>query len=196
MNLSLISNKVSSLITKDLDYSEDKQEIIAYAVETILLFIIGGLFIILLGYALKALLPTIIAATFGGLLRKFSGGAHFNTPYKCLIFGAVVYSCIGVITINLVTNSFFSIYFLLIILFAAFLIVSLYAPVDSASKPIHSRTLRSKLKRLSMLFVCITFILAAVVNNRIFAVSAVLGVFYQSITLLPSFNKRGGEHSL
>lgn len=196
MNLSLISNKISKLITKDLNYNEDKVEIITYAIESFILFTGGFLLIVLFGYALKVLLPTVIAAIFGGLLRKVSGGAHFNSPYKCLIFGALVYSFMGVVSINLVKNGFSNKYILLFALLVSFLLIFFYAPVDSESKPIHSKSLRSKLKQLSMLFAIITFIMVAIINIRILNISAVLGVFYQSITLLPMFNKRGGEYSI
>lgn len=37
MDFSLISNKLSDVITTELDYCEDKKEIIAYAIETAIL---------------------------------------------------------------------------------------------------------------------------------------------------------------
>jgi Accessory gene regulator B. len=57
-----ISNKLTEVITNELDCNEDKKEIIAYAIETALLFILGSLLIILIGYAFHALMTTIIAA--------------------------------------------------------------------------------------------------------------------------------------
>jgi len=196
MDFSYLSNKFTNAITNELNYSEDKKEIIAYAIETIFLFILGGLLLILFGYALNALIPTIIAAAFGALLRKVSGGAHFDAPLKCTVIGAIVYSSMGVIAKNLVGYDFNNKYVLLAILLVAFLLVAFLAPVDSESKPIHSTSLKFKLRIASMLFVIFTSVMVAFSDNKLLSVSAVLGLFYQSITLLPKFNKKGGEYSL
>ncbi|MFA6809174.1 MAG: accessory gene regulator B family protein, partial [Eubacteriales bacterium] len=92
MNISQISEKMSNFITKDLDYSEEKKEVVTYAIETGFLSLLGFTVILIGGYFFDALIPAAIAAVFGGLLRRVSGGAHFNTPIKCLAFGAIIYT--------------------------------------------------------------------------------------------------------
>ncbi|KGP76246.1 accessory gene regulator AgrB [Desulfosporosinus sp. Tol-M] len=191
-----ISNKLTEVITNELDCNEDKKEIIAYAIETALLFILGSLLIILIGYAFHALMTTIIAAIFGGLLRRVSGGAHFNTPVKCLIIGAISYGFIGVLAKKLLDSNLTNQYVLIFSLVASFLLVAFLAPVDSDAKPIHSSSLKFKLKISSMVFIIILFIIMYVFDNPVLSVSAVLGVAYQSITLLPIFNRKGGENRL
>ncbi|MHB8126856.1 MAG: accessory gene regulator ArgB-like protein [Desulfitobacteriaceae bacterium] len=191
MNLSDISNKLTIMITNELDYCEDKKEIIAYAIETILLFILGALLIILLGYVLNALIPAIFAAIFGGLLRRVSGGAHFNSPLKCLIFGSLIYSSIGVIAKKLVDYDLTNMYVLISCMLISFLIVSFLAPVDSEAKPIHSKSFKLKLKISSMFFIIISILIISLADNPVLSVSAVLGVSYQSLTLLPIFNRKG-----
>ena len=47
-----ISYKLTEVITSELNYNEDKKEIIAYALETTLLFVLGSLLIMLLGLSL------------------------------------------------------------------------------------------------------------------------------------------------
>ena len=192
----LISVKLANVLTNELEYSEDKKEIIAYAIETTLLAILGALLIVLLGYALNALVPTVIAAVFGGLLRRVSGGAHFNTPYKCLTFGAFIYCSLGILAEKLVDYDLANSYVLLLLVLVSLLLVSLLAPVDSEAKPIHSDSLKSILKILSVVLIIVSFFIVQFSANQLLAVSAVLGVFYQSITLLPIFNKKGGELGL
>ncbi|MDR3541274.1 MAG: accessory gene regulator B family protein [Desulfosporosinus sp.] len=191
-----ISNRLTEVLTNELDYDEDKKEIIAYAIETALLSVLGALLIMLLGYAFNALIPALIAAIFGGSLRRVSGGAHFNTPLKCLTTSSIIYALIGVLTKKLVsydlTNQSIQIFPLLV----SFLLVAFLAPVDSESKPIHSSSLKVKLKISSMVFVIISFVIILFIDNKLLSVSAVLGVFYQSITLLPTFNRKGGEYGL
>jgi len=188
-----ISNKLTETITNELDYNADNREIIAYAIETIFLFILGSLLIILLGYALDALIPAVIAAIFGGLLRRVSGGAHFNSPLKCLIFGSLIYSFIGVLSKKLVDYDLTNKYILFFSLLVSFFIVAFLAPVDSQAKPIHSSSFKVKLKTSSMVFVIISFLIVSLTDDPLLNISAVLGLSYQSLTLLPIFNMKGGE---
>ena len=190
MNFSKISATLTNGLTEELDFSDDQKEIISYAIETTLLSIIGTVMVTCLAYFFDALVPAIIAAVFGGLLRKLSGGAHLNTPLKCLIFGALTYSSIGVLAKNLQIYKLINQNILLLIPLVCFLIVFLLAQVDSHAKPIHSKKLKIKLKISSMSFILISFILISVTNDLLINVSAALGLLYQSMTLLPIFNKR------
>lgn len=190
MDLAEISQKIANKITLDLDYNEDNKEIVAYAIETGLLNILGISLIILLGLLFNALWSAVLAALFGGTLRRLSGGAHFNTPQKCLLFGAIAYSAVGLLAKKLALVGFTSFYFTTIVLLFSLILVFNLAPVDSEAKPIHSQSLRKKLKFSSVAFIIATFIAINTVNNSLFITSAALGIFSQSITLLPIFNKR------
>ena len=185
-----ISNKLTELITNELDYDEDKKEIITYAIESALLFVLGFLLIMLIGYIFQALIPAVIAAVFGGLLRRLSGGAHFNTPVKCLAFGALVYGLLGVLAKKLVAYNLIDQYVLVFGLLISFFLVACLAPVDSEAKPIYSSSLKIKLKILALVFLSISCLIVYFTDNPVLRISAVLGVSYQSLTLLPMFNRR------
>jgi len=189
MNFTIISEKLTNGITKDLDYNEEKKEIIAYTIETVLLSICGTFLIIILGCLLNALVPVVTAAVFGGILRRLSGGAHFNMPLKCLLFGTVIYSLIGVLAKKLIGHNLTNQHVLILILLISLLIVAILAPVDSQTKPIHSVVLRKKLKISSMILIIVLLLIIINSSNILLNVSAVLGIFYQSITLLPIFNR-------
>lgn len=196
MSLAEISQKLTYYITNQLNYDEEKKEIIAYAIETALLTFSGVLLISLLGYFFEALMPTLISAAFGGSLRRLSGGAHFNTPLKCLLSGALTYALIGVLTIKIVDHNLINSYITTALLVITLIIVLILAPVESEGKPIHSMSLRRKLKVASSFFVLMVFFIPYFTANSMVNISAVLGVLSQSITLLPMFNKKGGEFGL
>lgn len=185
-----ISNKLTEVITSELHYDEDRKEVISYAIETTLLFCLGLFSLVIIGYSLNALMPTVIAAFFGSSLRRVSGGAHFDTPFKCLVFGTVVYCSIGVLGKKVVEYDLTNKYILFFILLVSFLLVAFLAPVDSESKPINSRSFKYKLKVFSLSFLIFTILVVAYMDNTLINVGAVLGVAYQSITLLPIFNMR------
>jgi len=185
-----ISNKLTEIITNELDLNNDKKEIIAYAIENLVLFLLGFFSLVFLGILSNSLFSILVAAAFGGLLRRVSGGAHFDTPIKCLVFGSFIYTSIGIIAKKIGEYNLFSsegaFYMILSICLG---LVVLFAPVDSDSKPINSIQLKQTLKIISIAFIIMTFIVVYFTENILFSVSAVMGVFYQCITLLPSFNK-------
>lgn len=189
MLFSKISQNTAAYISQEINLDEDREEIIAYAIETMLLSIVGFILIILVGMLFGAAFPAAIAAIAGGLLRRLSGGAHFNTPYKCLVFGAIVYGLLGLVVNVAITNFGFSLSLNVLLLIVALLLVGLFAPVDSEAKPIHSSDLRKKLKFFSILFVVFIFFLAFFLESPIIIQALVLGVVYQANTLLPMFNK-------
>lgn len=191
MSYSKISTQLAQYISKDLEFSEEKEEIITYAIETLLLSLLGFAAILLVSYLFNAIIPAATAAIFGGILRRFSGGAHFNSPGKCLAFGTFIYSLIGLLTKQLITYQFINnINILFFLLFISLVLVFLFAPVDSIAKPIHSKKLRIKLRILSILLIFFAFCFILLDISLLVKVSAVLGIMYQSITLLPFLNKR------
>ncbi len=193
MNISHFSKRLCDIITGELNYSEEKKEIVAYGIETAFLTILGFLSIVLIAFFLNALVPATLAAIFGGLLRRISGGAHFETPTKCLVFGAISYSLLGVISKEVMEIELYSAYLILFPLLISLIIVFLYAPVDCDAKPIYSNKLKTKLKMASTGFVLLTIILIQFSNNQLFNISVVLGVGFQALTLLPVFNKKERE---
>ncbi|MCM1567726.1 MAG: accessory regulator AgrB [Dehalobacter sp. 4CP] len=192
MDLSQISERISRNMTAELDFDNDKKEIVAYGIESLVLTVLGFLAIMGMAFLFKALVPTVIAAVFGGFLRRVSGGAHFDTPLKCLAFGAVVYSSLGVIAKEIVNYGFQSSGVLLAVLLFSLALVAILAPVDCEAKPIHSQNFRRKLKIISIGFVILTIGVVLVSNNFLVNTSAVLGIVFQTMTLLPVFNKKRG----
>jgi len=185
-----ISQALSDTITKDLDLDEEKREIITYSIEYLFLQLFGFIAIIIVSFFFGVVKTALIASIFGAVLRKVSGGAHFSSPIMCLSFGAVVYTAIGKIAveINKFPNINFNYFFVFLII--CLVIVYRLAPVDSPAKPIHSKGFKRKLRLASVIFVIFTIILIFFIDSITFRTSAALGIIYQTATLLPIFNKR------
>jgi accessory gene regulator B len=190
MDLSEISERLSNTLTAELDYDEEKKEIVAYGIESVALTIAGFLAVILVAVLFRALLPTVIAALFGGMLRKVSGGAHFNTPLKCLVSGAVVYSLLGVTAKGLIAFGLYSTSIYIVVLTICLATVAILAPVDCEAKPIHSRSLRRNLKLASVGFIILALMVVLFSHNIWVNTGAVLGIACQTMTLMPVFNKK------
>lgn len=195
MAYSIISTKISDYLAEELQHSDEKKEITAYAIENIINTIIGFIVIMALGFFLKAPLATFWTAMAGGFLRKLSGGLHCSTAARCIISGAVTYSVTGWLTEHIFLLLGEKTYYVMVLLAAGILclvIVARYAPVDSAAKPIVSVHFRNKLRMLSILCV-IFFIIIALLNTGSSTAPAVIGgLILQSVSLLPFLNRRGG----
>jgi accessory gene regulator B len=199
MSIHSLSAKLAAQLANELNYSGEKEEIIAYAIETALLFAIGLILVLLLGFILNALSATILVVLFGGLLRRLSGGAHFNSPLKCMFIGSVVYALLGFLSELLFHSGITDKILLIPVLVVCLLMVALLAPVDSAAKPIQARSFKVKLKIAAILFVGISLSIVIISDYSILNVSVTLGILYQCVTLLPYFNSpsiRGGEYGL
>lgn len=191
MKYSKLSQNIASYFASEIGIDEEKQQIIAYSIELLILDILGFILILVIGACLKSTFYAGIAGISGGLLRRLSGGAHLDNPIKCLVFGAIIYGLLGFISRIIIeifggSLSFFLNFGLLLCL----IIVYLYAPVDSAAKPIRSIILRKKLKYGSIAFLLVAFILLSILGVNSLSVSFFLGIFYQVLTLLPAFNRR------
>jgi accessory gene regulator B len=195
MAYSAFSTKISDYLGKELQYSEDNKEILAYAIESIINSVLGFILIMALGFLLRVPLETFWAAMAGGLLRKLSGGFHCSTPARCIISGAISYSLIGWIANYSFCLLGISAYYS-IVLWAlgiiCLVLVGCYAPVDSKAKPIVSRQFRQKLRIFSVLCVLL-FGIFAYFNTESSTASAVVGgLLLQSVSLLPFLNREGG----
>ena len=192
MRYTPISEKTSEYLAKEFDYSEEKKEILAYAVENILLTVVGFVMVIAVGFAVRAPVETLSAAIAGGILRKFSGGAHAATRTSCLVIGAVLYPGVGWLIKTL--SPFWGYQGISIIIFGlvALLLVLIYAPVDSPAKPIVSQEFRRKLRKGAIISVVLFMGLAIINTSKVWALPLAGGLFVQSLSLLPFLNK-GGE---
>lgn len=185
-----LSNKLSTTIAKETALDEEKQEILAYAVETTILSIVGTLLVILSSSLFRVLIPALIATFFGGTLRRLSGGAHFNTPLKCLAFGTFMYTLLGILATKLSYFGLVNNWLLIPLVILCLVIAALLAPVESEGKPIISRSFRLKLKMFSIIFIIIVLFILLLSSSSVLKASSVLGITYQCLTLLPIFSRR------
>ena len=193
MSYSGLSTRISSYLAQELKYCEEEKEILAYAVENILMTVLGFAIIMFIGLLLRAPYETFFAAVAAGTLRKFSGGAHFSTPAKCLLTGGLVYPLFGLIVKNVLMDYVKEPMFLTVVLITAvvsFYIVFKYAPVDSVNKPIVSPEFRKKLFRASIVTILVFYAVAFLNYYTSLGLSILGGIFLQAVTLLPLLNRR------
>lgn len=150
---------IARYLREKLELTSEQEEVALYSLE---IFIYTGsafLGVGLAGWLLGCLPATLIVALTIFVLRCFSGGAHSESPLGCIILSVLLIplTAKGVV----LSTPFFSLPFLLILIFFGFLL-SLFlvwrlAPVDTPAKPVFSESHRRQLRILSLSTVGLVF---------------------------------------
>lgn len=148
--------KFSSKIADKLAISsgnEDKKDVIAYAIEVLVLNFLDITLALLIGALLGVLPGTIICLIIFIFLRSFNGGSHSKSPLICMVVTGIVFPFIALFAnrITLIPHHIWGIVFL-----CAFIYALLKAPVEVEAAPILSSTRRKTLLYLSLIFLLIT----------------------------------------
>ncbi|MCY6484774.1 accessory gene regulator B family protein [Clostridium aestuarii] len=190
-----LSTNLASKISSTLALNKNNEEIIAYGAFAFFQMLWAIFIIVLFGIILDVLKESLIIAFTASFLRKYSGGAHANSPNRCAVIGAIV--CDGLAlavnkTSNLVTIKLVIIIVIISFLFSYYIIYKL-APVDSSAKPIKKTETKQRLKRSSLillhgfiLMICILLILYYKLEIKYLLISVIcvcLGITWQSFTL-------------
>lgn len=158
-----ISKKISSSISKELEFDSEKEEVINYGIfafiQMFISIILVGIIGIILGVFKEALLISFVTA----ILRKSSGGVHAGTPGSCNIIGTIASIVMGLVAKFIKVNIDEVTLLGGITFFIAYIAIYRLAPVDSITKPINSIAKRKRLKRSSLIIISIYF--AIVVLN-------------------------------
>ena len=151
--------KISSKIATELHMNEEQKAIIRYGIFAMIQTTIAIFTNILFGTLLGVLIPSLIISFIAVILRKYSGGAHAQTPESCVIIGTLV-SVGGALAVSYISWNMELIILLGIILFAiAYYTICKLAPVDSAAKPIRKEEKKKMLKKRSIFILMIYYII-------------------------------------
>ena len=158
-----VSKKISSSISKELEFDNEKEEVINYGIfafiQMFISIILVGIIGIILGVFKEALLVSFVTA----ILRKSSGGVHAGTPGSWNVIGTIASVGMGLVA-KLINIDINGVILLGGITFCiAYIAIYRLAPVDSITKPIKSTDKRKRLKRSSLIIISIYF--AIVVLN-------------------------------
>lgn len=195
MSYSRPSLKISEYLAAEMNYDEETRNILAYALDSILLTMGGFITIWVIGTLLGVFRQTLVAAIAGGVLRLFSGGTHCSTPLKCMLTGAALYTCVGWGAANIYTlqpDKFILFVSMFILAIVSFIMVAKYAPVDSPAKPIVSVDYRNKLYKGSVITTLVLMVMMLINYQTIWGIAISGGLFIQASSLLPRFQK---EHN-
>lgn len=188
-----ICENMSDKIAKELNFETNQRAVINYGLFAMVQTSIAIVTEIIFGAILGVLMPTLIISLVAVFLRKYSGGAHAQTPEKCIVIGDIV-SVGGALGVSWIPWNVINIIVLGVIIFTlSYYFVWRLAPVDSASKPIRRVEKKQLLKKRSI-FILSIYLIATIVslllylNNTdekllIYIASVYVGIGWQTFTL-------------
>ena len=191
-----LCNKIANKIAIELNFDNDKKEVLAYGAFALLQMLISILLVLIIGLLFNVAIEAIIISFIVSILRKYSGGVHASSPSACMFIGTII--CVGLaIVIKFFLVPLMDIKILLIlgtlIFIWSFYILYKLAPIDSLNKPIKREEKRKRMKKGSIrilgIYLIIVFIDIIIFHyfggNRliIYAICIYAGVLWQTFTL-------------
>lgn len=190
-------------------FNPNQAELLGYGAEIILGSILKLAVLFSIATLLRVVYEVSILLFIIGLLRTLSGGAHCSAYYRCLVASVII-----IISLGCMIKVMFPLFQGLpgLILLTGVLMVSIYlychyAPQAPLSKPLKSKAIEDKFRRLTILtalFLSIVSIIAG--PGYLISWIIAFGLLWQAFTLTPfghllikkldilfSLNWKGGE---
>lgn len=184
-----ISSKITNFIASYTNTSKEDLEKINYGLLVIILNFFKLVLLLATAYILGVLNYTVLSLLVFGALRIFASGPHSDSSLKCIILNYIFFLGDVYLSIYLKTN----IYILTTIFLVSIILILLYAPADTAKRPIVSAKLRKKLKIYSLSTAIAFFIICLFNNNMIVKNIIIFAILEESICLTPFFYKISGK---
>ena len=191
-----LCNKVANKIAIQLDFDNDKKEVLTYGAFALLQMLISIALVLIFGMIFNVAVEALIISFIVSILRKYSGGVHASSPSACMVVGTII--CVGQailikgFLVPQISTKVLLIFGTLTFIWSYYIVFKL-APVDSPNKPIkrEEKIRRMKKGSITILSVYAIIILIDIIifhyfgGNKliIYAVCIYAGVLWQTFTL-------------
>ena len=98
-----LAKQLANNIASSLNYDKEKEAVIAYGLIAIIQVAITVLLILLFGIQIGAPIEALVICFSASILRKYSGGAHADTPELCTAISVIYCILMALLTKHLLT---------------------------------------------------------------------------------------------
>jgi len=159
------SRRLAGCLAAGAGLSPEKEAILAYAIEILVLNLINIFLALMLGLLLGVLPGTAACLFTAALFRHTAGGAHSRSPWRCGVLTVTVFPLLALLSGCLANiKPPFSGMFLVAAVLAGTAAIIILAPVDSPAAPVIAPARRKKLKLLSLLMLLLLAVGLAVLQ--------------------------------
>jgi accessory gene regulator B len=151
--LNNMSEKIADWLIRQKAISADERELYAYAVHCLFSLIYPLVFSLVIGAFLGMPIEAVAMIIPFIVVRKFSGGYHADSFYKCLIISSIVIVTMLQISKYINNNMFFNVIYI-----GSSILLMIFSPIDSANKRLDNDDKRF-CKKVTILIVLVLFII-------------------------------------
>jgi len=152
MSYLFFSRRTAGYLAAKTGLDQEKEVVLAYVIEVLILNFGNLLLTLLLGMFLGVLPGTAACIAAAASFRHTAGGAHSKSPWRCAAVTIVVFPAMALLASHLSGfNSIYTDILSSVAIVAGLISVIILAPVDTPSAPIISPARRKRLKVLSIL---------------------------------------------
>ena len=157
---------------------------IKYGIQLILNMLTKILVSFLIGAIIGLFMETLLLVLFFGIIRLYSGGAHYDSDKMCWIVTVAIFVG-GALFSNVVDMN---IYFFVVSILTATVLLWKYAPSQTTKNPIPYNCRRSRKYRV-VLFSLLYLLIGITCRNEITMVLIFIAVWSNVISVLPMCNR-------
>ena len=191
MSIHELSVRCAAYLARELVTDHIQENRMAFGLELFLGELIKLILVIIVSLLL-GILPEVLTVTLtAGFLRLASGGEHCTAYYRCLIGGVTCFLVLGGIA-HVLYPLLGHLDLLLIVVTGTVIstaLLYLYAPGDTANKPIDTAEEKSRFKRWSLIIAGLYFVLMitmiTIPRTEILVLPILIGTMEQSFTVTP-----------
>lgn len=179
-----LSKRISNRLVDKGVISNDEDDICSYGL--FMIFSHTSLFIvtIIFGFLLKQPLKSILFYIQFQVIRRYAGGYHASSEWKCNALSALsTFVCIWLMTNTDINNAFIIV---LTITIVSAILIALFCPVDTKEKPLSDKEFRHFRKItiiVLLVFACIIIILM-LFGQKAWTLPTCFSVILESILLI------------
>lgn len=180
-----ISKSLLNLIKSTLDKTDTELEQIKYGIDSILTNVTKLIILFIAAYFLSIIKYTLIALISFGLLRAFASGIHATSNLKCILTNFIIFFGNIYLSLFLKLNKVH----ITILFIISLCLVVLYAPSDTAAKPLLNKKVRKKMKIYSSFSVIILYFLCIYLRNSIYVNLITFSTLFEAVLITPIIYK-------
>lgn len=179
------ANSLARLIFSE-DVNEEKIELYSFAIYIVFSELLHIVTMLLIGLIFGLVAESIILYISFISIRKFAGGYHAKTPFRCYLF-SIVTIVISLLTLKFSFNSqIIGLNYMFISIALISLIVILFlSPLDNENKIINCKE-KKVYKKISVVNSCVLFIISLFMlySSNSYGYSVILGICISAIVLI------------
>lgn len=186
-----ISRKWAHNLAASHNLSEEKEEILAYSIELLVLNLANLVLTLLVGYLIGAFFETSLCVLTILVFRQIAGGAHSDSPWRCLLITVTILPLLGYIAkVLALKGQYFQDVLTIIVAILSFAMFYLFAPADTPKAPVSNKR-KKFFKKVSFLVLAISLLAVYLLHFSSFVVknniqmSVTLALFWISFILSP-----------